>query len=296
MILNIDQRQQYLCVVVGCPAVVEELQCVTAVGNIKALLSSWALWVETANLQRCWKSGGASAPCSILLWHWSQSPPWIRDLGFPRALGKAQRLQPARTVEPAGLGPQSASRANIWPKPAPRDRSTTSWRGPVGGSASSIILLCKYLHFHMIFGVRKIWNCPFNQPGISTWALGLKTCLHELSPEGNGKASSSKNQPLYSLSFPEKALYSSNDLCFQGCACLFGISEGKSSMLLAVLLAIELLYTVPASDTAVFSRRCGRSSCDQTHPALVSLFCSCWRAKASNLLDKHTTLLIWIDL
>lgn len=42
-ILNIDQRQQYLCVVVGCPVVVEKLlgaRRVSTVGRIKAPLSS----------------------------------------------------------------------------------------------------------------------------------------------------------------------------------------------------------------------------------------------------------------
>lgn len=239
MILNIDQRQQYLGAAAGCPVVVQELlrtRCVTTAGRIKAPpLSSCALWVEIANLHRCWKSGGTSAPCSTHLWHWMQRPPWTRQLGLPRAPGKAQGLQPARTVEPAGPGPWRASRATIWPKPAPRDRSTTSWRGPVGGSVSSIILLCKYLHFHIIFGLRKIWNYPFNQPGISTWSPVLKTCSMS-NPLKAVEKPVPQRISQYALLFPEKAFYSSNDLCFQGCACIFGISEGKSSVLLAHLI------------------------------------------------------------
>lgn len=248
MILNIDQRQQYLCTVARCPAVMEKwmcTQCVTTVGRIKALLSSWALWVERANLQHSWKSGGISAPCSILLWHWIQSPPWIRDLGFPRALGKAQRLQPAQTVELAEPGPWNASRASIWPKPAPRDRSTTSWRGPVGGSVLSIILLCKYLHFHMISSVRKIWHCPLNQPGIS---LELKTCCRSYVLKAVEKPIPQRISHYIHYCFQRRLfilqiIFVFKDVDIYECKHVYnvymyvGVSEGKSSLLLAVLIA-----------------------------------------------------------
>lgn len=278
MILNIDQRQQYLGAAAGCPVVVQKLlhtRCVTTAGRIKApALSSWALWVEIANLHRCWKSGGTSAPCSTRLWHWMQRPPWIRQLGLPRVPGKAQGLQPARTVEPAGPGPWSASRANIWPKPAPRDRSTTSWRGPVGGSVSSIILLCKYLHFHIIFGLRKIWNYPFNQPGISTWSPVLKTCSMSNPLKAVEKPVPQRISQYMHYHFQRRLFILQMIFAFKDVHVYLEFLRASPLCSWHIWLLIELLYSVPASDTAVFNR-CGKSSCHETHSALLSLFCSC---------------------
>lgn len=217
------------------------------------------------------------------------------DPGFPRALGKAQRLQPARAVELAGPGARSASRANIWPKPAHRGRSTTSWRGPVGGSVLFIILLCKYLDFCVIFGVRKTRNCPFNQPGISTWASGLKTCCMSNPLKAVEKPVPQRISHYIHYHFQRRLFNLQMIFVFKDVHVDLVFLGASPLCPWQFWLLIELLYTVPASDTAVFSR-CGRSSCDQAHPALVSLFCSCWSVKTSNLLDKHITLLNWIDL